>query len=79
MMITKITKGQQITLPAELRKRLNLKEGMTVEIEIRNEEVVIRPVKENIEDLFKKAYEIKPKKHLTAKQMDELIENGFLR
>jgi AbrB family looped-hinge helix DNA binding protein len=26
-MITKLTKGQQITIPAEIRNKLNLKEG----------------------------------------------------
>lgn len=78
-MITKITKGQQITIPSELRKKLNLKEGSKVEMIVKRKEIIIKPIEEDLEKLFEEAKNIKPKIHLTAKQIDELNENAILR
>ncbi len=78
-MITKITKGQQITIPAEIRNKLNLRIGNKVEIEIKRNNIVIKPIEEDIEELFKKARKIRPKYKLTVKQMDKFIENEALR
>jgi len=73
-MITKISKGQQITIPAELRKKFNLKEGNIIEIEARGNEIIIRLIDDDLERLFEEAKRIKPKFHLTAKEIDELNE-----
>ena len=74
-MITKISKGQQITIPAKYRSKLNLKVGSKVEIEIKGKEIIIKPIGVDLEELFEKAKKIKPKKHLTAEEMDKLTEN----
>lgn len=78
-MITKISKGLQITIPAEFRNKLDLEVGSRVEIDIKDSEIIIHPIDEDLEKLFKEAKKTKPKLKLTAKQMDELAENGFLR
>ena len=74
-MITKLTKGQQITLPSQIRERLKLQPGNRVEIELRKNEAVIRPIGPELEEFFQRSRKIKAKKHLTAKEMDQLIES----
>ena len=78
-MITKISKGLQITIPAEFRNKLDLEVGSKVEVELKDTKIIISPIDEDLEKLFKEARKIKPKLKLTAKQMDELAEDGFLR
>ncbi len=78
-MIVEISKGKQITIPAEFRKKLDLKAGSRVELERKGNKIVIKPIEEDIEKLFAEAKNVKPKHKLTAKQMDELIENEILR
>jgi AbrB family looped-hinge helix DNA binding protein len=74
-MITKLTKGKQITIPAEILRRLNLKVGNPLEIEVRDNEIIISPLEDDLERLFQEARKIKPKIHLTAEEMDEITEN----
>ena len=78
-MIVTISKGQQITIPSEFRKDLNLKVGSRVEVVKRKNEIVIRPIGEDLEKLFEEAKTIVPKHKLTAEQMDRLIEDEILR
>lgn len=78
-MIVTISKGQQITIPAEMRKELKLKVGSRVEVVKRKNEIIIRPVGEDLEKLFEEAKKIVPRHKLTAKQMDQLIEDEILR
>ena len=78
-MITKITKGQQITIPAEIRKRFNIKKGDIIEIEARGNEIVIKVIDEDLEKVFERAKKIKARAHLTAEEMDKLVENGIFR
>jgi len=77
-MIVTVSKGQQITIPAGFRKDLNLKIGSKVELIKKQNEIIIKPVGEDLIKLFDDAKKIKPKHKLTAKQMDELIENEIL-
>ena len=77
-MIVTISKGQQITIPSELRKDLNLKVGSKVELIKKQNKIIIQPIEEDLDKLFEGAKKIKPKYKLTAKQMDELIENEIL-
>ena len=51
-MIITISKGQQITIPSEFRKDLNLKVGSRVEIVKRKNEIVIKPIGDDLEKLF---------------------------
>ena len=78
-MIITISKGQQITIPSEIRKDLNLKVGSRVEIVKRKNEIVIKPIGDDMEKLFEEAKTIVPKHKLTAEQMDKLIEDEILR
>ena len=76
-MIVTISKGQQITIPAEMRKELKLKIGSKVEMVKGKNEIIIKPIEGDLEKLFEEAKNIKPKHNLTAKQMDELNERMF--
>ena len=78
-MITRISKGQQITIPAELRRRFNLKQGDIIEIEAKGKEIIIRTIDANLEKLFEKAKKTKPRVHLTAGEMDKLVEDEIFR
>ncbi len=74
-MITKLTKGQQITIPSLIREKLNLKPGSRVEIELRDGDAVIRPIGSDLEAFFAQSRKVKAKQHLTAEQMDQLVED----
>ena len=78
-MIVTISKGQQITIPAEMRKEFDLKVGSRVELIKKQNKIIIQPIEEDLEELFENAKNIKPKHNMTAKQMDELIENEIHR
>lgn len=78
-MITTISKGLQITIPSEFRKELKLKVGSKVEIIRKQNTVVIKSVGEDLESLFANAKKIMPRHNLTAKQMDEMMENEIIR
>ena len=47
MPITKVTRNYQITIPAEIRKALGIKEGEYLTVELRGEEIVIRRAKKS--------------------------------
>ena len=76
-MIVTISKGQQITLPAHIRKQLGLTIGSKVEIEQKGCKIIIQPLGEDLDSIFEKAKKIKPKHKLTAEQMDQLNEKMF--
>ncbi|HLC84360.1 MAG TPA: AbrB/MazE/SpoVT family DNA-binding domain-containing protein [Candidatus Nanoarchaeia archaeon] len=78
-MIATISKGQQITIPAEMRHELDLHEGSRVEIQRKGKDIVISPIDVDLKTLFKEAKNRKPKRNLTAEQMDRLIEHEVLR
>ncbi|MEO2152473.1 MAG: AbrB/MazE/SpoVT family DNA-binding domain-containing protein, partial [Thermococcus sp.] len=42
MPITKVTRNYQITIPAEIRKALGIKQGEYLTVELRGDEIVIR-------------------------------------
>ena len=62
-----------------MRKDLKLKVGSKVELIKEKNEIIIKPIEGDLEELFKNAKNIKPKHNLTAEQMDELIENEIFR
>jgi len=74
-MITTISKGQQVTIPAQFRKALHLTVGSRVEIEKKGKTLVIKPIDGDLKTLFREAKTVAPKRRLSAKQMDELIEH----
>ena len=42
MPVTKVTRNYQITIPAEIRKALGIKQGEYLTVELRGDEIVIR-------------------------------------
>lgn len=76
-MITTMSKGQQITIPSEMRQSLGLKQGSKMEIEIIGKKIIIKPLEEDLEQLFKEARKIKPKRGLSIEKMEELNEKAF--
>jgi len=77
--IITISKGQQITIPAAYRHGLNLRVGSKVQLMRKHNRIILQPIEEDIDQLFKNAKKIKPKYHLTAKQMDDVVENEISR
>ena len=43
-MLTELRTRSQITIPSEIIKQLNLKQGDTLEVEIEGEQIILRPV-----------------------------------
>ncbi len=78
-MIITISKGQQITIPAEWRKDLGLDIGSKIEVIKEDTRLIIQPAGEDLKKLFEEAKKIKPKLGLTAKKMDRLVENEIHR
>ena len=78
-MIIEMSKGRQITIPAEMRDTFDLSPGTRIEIFARDDEIVLKPIGEKtLELLFEEAKHVKPRLNLTAEQMDELNE-GMMR
>jgi len=73
-MIVEISKGKQITIPAEIRNLFDLVAGSKLEIFKRKTEIVLKPVGDDIDKIFKQAKKVKPKHNLSPVQMDELNE-----
>ena len=73
-----MSKGQQITIPSEYRKELKLHVGSKVDLIKKGNAIIIKPIDEELGELFEEARKIKPKHKLTAKQMDNLVEDEIL-
>ena len=78
-MITKLTKGKQITIPASIREALNLTVGSAVEVSLSGHDIVVTPIDGDLKKLFTKARKTKPRRHVTAEEMDAWTENGIYR
>ena len=77
-MILTISKGSQITIPAELRNEFNLKPGRRIELEKDGKKLMIRPIGDVLKTLFEEAKHVKVKHDMTAKEMDDYIKNEVL-
>ena len=77
-MLVSISKGQQVTIPSKIRKRFKLDIGTRVEIIEEKDKIIIKPIDDDIESLFKEARKKKPKLNLSAKQMDKMVEDEVL-
>ncbi len=44
MMLTEIRSRSQITIPSEIIKKLNLKQGDTLDVDVEGGQIVLRPV-----------------------------------
>ncbi|HLC86583.1 MAG TPA: AbrB/MazE/SpoVT family DNA-binding domain-containing protein [Candidatus Nanoarchaeia archaeon] len=76
-MIVTISKGLQITIPSDIRNHLGLEVGSKVEIEEKNGNILIKPIEEDVEEVFREAKNVKPKHNLTVRQMKELNQRMF--
>ena len=76
-MIVELSKGYQITIPAKIRKALNLKIGSPLELNFKKNKLTLGPIEQDIESMFKLAKSIKPKKKMTAEEMRALNDKLF--
>jgi len=58
-MLTKVSKGYQVTIPAKMRHKLGLDIGTTIDIEAKKDKIVIKPVKEELKELLEEANKFK--------------------
>ncbi len=78
-MITAISKGLQLTIPADWRKELDLKAGTRVEMEKEGNTIVIRPIDADLKKAFEEAKHRKPRYGLTAEEMDKMFDEELFR
>ena len=77
-MLTRLTKGLQITIPAKLRNKLDIDERALLDIDIDNtgRRIIISPVKEeSLKDLFAECDSIKNKSRKSIKELKEEYES----
>ncbi len=70
MKLIKVTRKYQITIPAEIRKQLNIKEGEYLKVELQGNRIIL--TKANIE--WKT---VKLGKKLTIREFEKSIERGI--
>ena len=70
MGVTKVTRNYQITIPAEIRKALGIKEGELLEVSLEGERIVIQRVK-------KRRKRLKLGRNVTPEEIEESIEEGM--
>ena len=78
-MITKISKGLQVTIPVAIRNNLGLEVGSRLEITEGDGKIILEPIAKNddLEKMFERTKNIKPKYKMTAEEMDEYNERLF--
>ena len=72
MGITKITRNNQVTLPAKIRKKLGVKEGDYIEILDVNDVITIKKLKNE-----RKVIVLGKKLRLTPDEIDKIIKDGM--
>ena len=77
-MIKKISKGYQITIPAEIRKTFDLTIGTPIDIEVNKDEIVLKPfnAKKELEKLFKEADKF-PRHNLSPEDLERMEEGIY--
>ena len=84
-MLMRITKAMQMTIPAEIRHKLNIDENTLLDVGLDKKErrIVIEPIKvKSLQELFKECDAIKNKTNKSIKELEEEYEreqmlNGF--
>ncbi|EHR77895.1 AbrB family transcriptional regulator [Thermococcus litoralis DSM 5473] len=70
MPLTKVTRNYQITIPAEIRKALGIKEGEVLEVKLEDGRIIIeRPKKER--------KTLKLGKKISPEEIEKSIEEGM--
>ncbi len=76
-MIAEISKGSQITIPAQWRKSLGLAIGDKIDIEIEGKSLVISPLDDlSIDEVFAKVKKLKPH-HISPAELKSMIDKEF--
>ena len=77
-MIKRISKGYQITIPAEIRKKFDLGIGAPMDIEAKEGEIVLKPfdAKKELERLFKEADKF-PRHKLSPEDLEKMEEDIY--
>jgi len=75
-MLTEIRSRSQITIPSEIIKKLNLKQGDTLEVEVEGNKIVLRPV---IAIPMDQAYFWSKEWQSEEKQVQSDIENNHIK
>ena len=77
-MIKRISKGYQITIPAQIRKKFDLTIGTPIDIEAKEGEIVLKPfdAKKEMEKLFKEADRL-PKHNLSFEDLEKMEEDIY--
>ena len=70
MSVTKVTRNYQITIPAEIRKALGIKEGELLEVWIDGDRIVIQRLR-------RKRKRLKLGRNVTPEEIEESIEEGM--
>ena len=70
MPVTKVTRNYQITIPAEIRKALRIKEGELLEVELKGGRIVIKKLK-------KERKTLRLGKKMTPEEIEKSIEEGM--
>ncbi|BAA30004.1 AbrB/MazE/SpoVT family DNA-binding domain-containing protein [Pyrococcus horikoshii] len=70
MPITKVTRNYRITIPAEIRKALGIKEGELLEVKLEDGKIII-------ERLKKERKTLKLGKKLTPEEIEKAIVEGM--
>ena len=76
-MLTKLTKGQQMTIPAQFRKELAIDEHTLLDIEIdkKRKKITIEPIKSKpLKELYKEWDKVKFKTKKSLKEVEEDYE-----
>jgi antitoxin PrlF len=70
--VVRVTRNYQITIPAEVRRRLRIKAGDRVVVEVEGDRIVIRKASGGLT-------RIRLGLRLTPKEIDRLVEEGAAR
>ncbi|WP_324736540.1 AbrB/MazE/SpoVT family DNA-binding domain-containing protein [Thermococcus sp. SY098] len=70
MAITKVTRNYQVTIPAEIRKVLGIKEGELLEVKLEGDRIVLQRLR-------KKRKTLKLGKGMTTEEIEKSIEEGM--
>ena len=72
MAVVRVTRNYQITIPAEVRRRLGIKVGDRVVVEVEGDRIVIRKAAGDLP-------RIRLGLRLTPEEIDKLVEEGAAR
>ncbi len=77
-MLTKLTKGQQLTIPAIYRHKLGIDENTVLDIDLdeRKKRLIVEPIGvKSLKELFEECDKVKNKTNKTIRE----IENEYIR